>query len=263
MKIRAKKSLGQNFLKSKTVVEIISSAGDIKNTDIVLEIGPGKGVLTEKLLVMAKKVIAIEKDDNLSLFLKEKFKKELDSAKLILLNKDILDFDPKELKKYGKTYKIEANIPYYLTGLLFRKFLENQFQPDKIVFLVQKEVASRIVASDCKESILSVSIKAYGEPKFIKKVPARYFSPEPKVDSAVLLVNNISKKHFHNIDENRFFEVLKSGFAHKRKVLIKNLENVTKDKEKLKQLFQKYNISEKTRAENLQLGDWLRITREI
>ncbi|MFA6397780.1 MAG: 16S rRNA (adenine(1518)-N(6)/adenine(1519)-N(6))-dimethyltransferase RsmA [Candidatus Paceibacterota bacterium] len=270
MRIKAKKSLGQNFLKSKSVAGVIVDAGDIHAGDIVLEIGPGKGILTEKLVILAGKVIAIEKDDNLSLFLKEKFVKESKNGRIDIVNKDILDFDPKILKFYGKTYKIVANIPYYITGLLFRKFLESDFQPEKMVFLVQKEVAMRIMARDPrhggasnKESLLSISVKAYGEPKFIKKVPARYFSPEPKVDSAVLLVDNISKKHFKNIDENRFFEILKSGFAHKRKVLIKNLESITKDKEKLREIFLKNNIPEKTRAENLTLDNWLKITKEI
>ncbi|MFA5934005.1 MAG: 16S rRNA (adenine(1518)-N(6)/adenine(1519)-N(6))-dimethyltransferase RsmA [Candidatus Paceibacterota bacterium] len=266
MQHRAKKSLGQNFLKSKSALSAMVSAGDINAGDIVLEIGPGKGALTERMLLFAGKVIAIEKDDVLIPLLKEKFAKEIKSGKLDLIHRDALEFDPEVLKFYEHSYKLIANIPYYITGAIFKKFLEETtHQPETIVLLVQKEVSDRIVARDGKESILSISVKAYGTPKYIKKIPARDFSPAPKVDSAIIAIENISKKNFKDISEKRFFEILKTGFAHKRKVLIKNLE-VLFEREKLTEVFTKESplgISEKSRAEELSIESWLSLVKEL
>ena len=156
---------------------------------MILEIGPGKGALTKKLLEKSGIVIAIEKDRELFGLLKDKFEKEIENKKLILVNEDILEFDTDKLQNY----KIIANIPYNITGAILKKFLTAKNQPETMVLMVQNEVAKRIVARDKKESILSISVKAYGEPKMIMKVPARYFSPSPKVDSAVILIKNFGK----------------------------------------------------------------------
>ncbi|MEK7113685.1 MAG: 16S rRNA (adenine(1518)-N(6)/adenine(1519)-N(6))-dimethyltransferase RsmA, partial [Patescibacteria group bacterium] len=189
---RAKKSLGQNFLKSISALNKIVAAGELFPRDMVLEIGPGKGALTEKLLEKAGQVIAIEKDKVLFEFLSEKFKEEIKNKKLILREDDILEFDASQFKKF----KIIANIPYNITGAILKKFLTAENQPEMMVLMVQNEVAKRIVARDGRESLLSISVKAYGEPKIIEKVPARYFSPAPKVDSAVIAIKNISRKVF-------------------------------------------------------------------
>ena len=125
-----------------------------------------------------------------------------------------------DLKNDG--YKVIANIPYYITGLIFRKFLSGNIQPKKLVIMVQKEIADRIIARDGKESLLSLSVKAYGTVKKIMKVEKENFSPKPKVDSAILLVDNISRVFFKEISEEKFFKVIKTGFAHKRKLLKKN-----------------------------------------
>ncbi|MFA6797219.1 MAG: 16S rRNA (adenine(1518)-N(6)/adenine(1519)-N(6))-dimethyltransferase RsmA [Candidatus Paceibacterota bacterium] len=253
----AKKSLGQNFLKSKTALTAIIKAGEVNFSDIILEIGPGKGALTEKILETGAKVIAIEKDDRLIDFLNEKFEKEVKSGQFRLINVDVLEVDLNSFKLEPKTYKLIANIPYYITGLIFRKFLEGKIQPSKLVVMVQKEIADRIVARDEKESLLSLSVKCYGEPKKIMKVGKENFSPEPKVDSAILLIDNISKDFFGEIIEEAFFEVIKAGFAHKRKVLIANLKDIfVKNGKDPKKIFTKLKISEKVRAEDLKLGDW-------
>ena len=173
----AKKSLGQNFLRNKSVVKNIVSASNLKNNDIVLEIGPGKGILTEELLKNSEKVIAIEKDDGLYKFLKEKFWEEIENKKLNLLHGDILK---EKLPKLGK-YKLISNIPYNITGEIIRKFLSGDNQPELITLLVQKEVAKRIVAADGKESILSISVKAYGKPKYIKKLVLEIFLQRQKL----------------------------------------------------------------------------------
>lgn len=262
--IPAKKSLGQNFLKSKIALTKMVEAGEVNNTDLVLEAGPGKGVLTEKLLGIAKKVIAVEKDDRLIEFLQEKFAEEIKEGRLEIIHGDILDFDFGKVSRCNldTSYKLIANIPYYITGVFLRKFLETEHQPEKIVVMVQKEIADRIVTRDPKggtagkESLLSLSVKAYGEPKKIMKVDKENFSPAPNVDSAILLINNISKKFFTNnsITEKNFFEVIHAGFAHKRKILSSNLKEVV-SKEKLA------TLTPNVRAEDLKLGEWVKLIK--
>mgnify|MGYP001565892669 CR=1 FL=1 len=307
VKYRAKKSLGQNFLKSTLALNKIIEAGEISDKDIILEIGPGKGILTEKLLEKARIVIAIEKDSELFEFLKTKFEKEIKDKKLILLNKDILEFEMSKLEKsfwnslaeplgfgarktedFSKTcfpirYKIIANIPYNITGAILKKFLTIENQPQMMVLMVQHEVAKRIIGKGknpstslpstslrVKESILSISVKAYGTPKIIMKVPARYFSPAPRVDSAVIKISNISKRLFVKdsavaeklINEDVFWKIVKAGFAHKRKILLSNLKTLN-TRQDLVQVFKKLKLSEKVRAEDLQLSDWIKIAKQL
>ncbi|MAF99138.1 MAG: ribosomal RNA small subunit methyltransferase A [Nanoarchaeota archaeon] len=256
---KSKKSLGQNFLTSQSIVDKIVSTADIKSSDIVLEVGPGKGILTEALLGKAGKVVSVEKDDELIPLLKEKFADEIKNGKLILVHSDILTFNFQLYKL--SNFKIVANIPYYITGEFLRKMLSSDIQPSQMVLLVQKEVAERIIRSK-KESILSISVKAYGEPKYIRTVKAGSFNPTPKVDSAILLIDNISKNFFKNIDEKRFFEVVKTGFAHKRKLLRGNLSTFA-DKEKLKIIFKQLGIDEKIRAEEISVGEWGKLARML
>lgn len=261
MEHKAKKSLGQNFLKSKKALIRICEAGELSSGDVVLEIGPGKGALTEKLLEKGAQVIAIEKDDSLIPFLQEKFTHEAKLGQFILLNQDILDFSiPKNIKKY----KLIANIPYNITGAIFKKFLEEERQPEKMVLLVQKEVAERIVAKDGKESILSISVKIYGLPKYIMTVGKKFFSPSPKVDSAVILISDISKNTFNgNISEKKFFEILKAGFAHKRKLVLSNLTKTFKQKDEFEIIFNKLKINKNSRAENLTAQNWADIVGRV
>jgi 16S rRNA (adenine1518-N6/adenine1519-N6)-dimethyltransferase len=262
MSIKAKKSLGQNFLKSGAILDKIIIAGSVGKDDLVLEIGPGEGALTEKLLEKAKKVIAVEKDDRLIGVLEQKFAKNIENGSFELIHDDILESD---IQKYGlksEEYKLIANIPYYITGQIFRKFLSGPIQPNKMVVLVQKEVAQRAVARDEKESLLSISIKIYGEPKMMGVVARGNFNPVPNVDSAILLVDNISKDFFAGFTEDSFFEVLKAGFAHKRKQIAGNLKDLIKDGEKVSTLLKKCDIDEKSRAEDLNKEDWAKIVIE-
>lgn len=261
---KAKKSLGQNFLKSEPALNMMCTAGEVNNKDIILEIGPGKGALTKKLLEKSMRVVAIEKDRDLIELLKEKFAKEIEENKLILIEEDILDLNINKTNfKKGK-YKIIANIPYNITGGILKKFLSDDIKPERMILLVQKEVAQRIVAKDNKESILSISVKCYGTPKYIMKVEKRFFSPSPKVDSAIISITNISNNNFKNKKvEELFFNIVKSGFSHKRKILIKNLESVISDQEKLKNLFEKLNINLKTRAENIKIEKWVEISHHL
>ncbi|MDO8483104.1 MAG: 16S rRNA (adenine(1518)-N(6)/adenine(1519)-N(6))-dimethyltransferase RsmA [bacterium] len=248
-----KKSLGQNFLKSKKVIADIVLAGKILVGETVLEAGPGEGILTEALLAAGAKVVAEEKDQRLIPMLQHKFSGEIASGQLTLTEGDILNFNPSSFSLEANSWKLIANIPYYITGAFIRKFLESENQPSVMVILVQKEVAQRIVARDKKESILSVSVKAYGTPRYIQTVKAGSFSPAPNVDSAILAIENISKKFFNGFTEEKFFGVVKTGFAHKRKKLAGNL-GVTDA------FLVECAIPKNARAENLSLEQWRQLT---
>ncbi len=259
---KAKKSLGQNFLKSKSALKAIIETGQLNHEDLVVEIGPGKGALTEHILQSGATLIAIEKDDELFAYLSEKYQEYISRKKLTLIHGDILDIDDSSYLQPDKNYKIIANIPYNITGQIIRKFLTATHKPTSMVLLVQKEVSDRIVARDGKESLLSLSVKLYGTPKYIKKVPARDFSPAPKIDSAILQIKDIKAPSLTKAEEELFFEILHSGFAHKRKMLIGNLSEKY-PKEEIAQIFSALSLSEKIRAENVLLRDWISITKKL
>lgn len=259
----AKKSLGQHFLHEESILDLIIDAGDVFGDDLILEIGPGKGALTKKLVFFAGKVIAVEKDDELFEELKEKFKKEIKDNRLDLIHQDILDFDPNILSFYKDlSYKIVANIPYNITGAILKKFLSANYQPTIAVFLVQKEVAERIVAKNGKESILSLSVKAYGTPSYVKTIKAGSFNPPPKVDSAILKIDNISKKSFENIAEDKFFEMIRTGFKSKRKKLSSNLSEIY-PKNKVLEVFEALKLDPNLRAEDANLEIWKKLNQKL
>jgi len=252
--IVAKKSLGQNFLTNGAIINEIVKVTQVAEEDTVLEIGPGEGVLTAQLLATGATVVAVEKDDRLIELLNKKFSDYSSKGLFTLVHEDILEFEAKSYNLKAGSYKIVANIPYYITGLILRQFLESDYQPASMVLMVQKEVAERICARDGKESILSMSVKAYGEPVYIRTVPKTDFEPAPNVDSAVLLINNISKSFFSDLSENRFFEVVKKGFGQKRKMLKGNLDLS-------EEIMEKCGIPVKARAENLNLTQWKCLAR--
>lgn len=266
---RAKKSLGQNFLTFSPILEKIVEAGEITKNNVILEIGPGKGDLTSKILARGARIIAVEKDENLFQHLQKKFAKEIALGSLILIRGDILHFDiSKQLKKLStrpknsKNYKIIANIPYYITGAILKKFLTEKSQPQSMVLLVQKEVADRIVGRD-KESILSISVKAYGTPKIVGGVPAKYFSPKPKVDSAIIKISDISRNMFveNSASEENFWKIVHAGFKHKRKKLEKNLKSAALSKEFMKKL-SVLRLGNK-RAEDLPISEWILLSQML
>ena len=268
--MNAKKHLGQHFLTSQKALFDMVTAGYIHEGELVLEIGPGKGVLTKELLEKGAQVIAIEKDTDLLALLKEKFEKELETGQLQILPKDILLFDPSILKEYKKPYKLIANIPYYITGAIIEQFLGAEHQPERMVLLIQKEVAERIIARDQKsgnlggtQSILSIAVAAYGTPKIISKVPAGAFFPPPKVDSAIISIEGISREFFSDVSEQRFFEVLKFCFGKKRKQLLGTLTEYLGERTKALSVLQKADIAEKARPETLSKEDWKRIVTHI
>ncbi len=261
MKHLPKKQLGQNFLNSVGALELIIKEAELSKEDCVLEIGPGKGVLTEKLLLQTKMVVAVEKDRDLLPFLNEKFEKEIREKKLVLVEGDVRDID---IQNYlPQKYKLVANIPYYLTGDLLKKTFSTTYPPKSMVLLLQKEVAQRITDLK-KSSILAVSVWAYGEPKFVKTVKRGSFQPVPNVDSAILSIKNISKKSFEHfqVSEEKFFKVLKAGFAHKRKKLRKNLGEVFPDIN-IENLLKNCELSNDCRAEELNVNKWFCLSQKL
>ncbi len=249
--ISAKKSLGQNFISDSELLSSIIATSSVTSDDIIVEIGPGTGALTRELLHTGANVLAIEKDDRLIPILRETFSNELSENQLTLLHEDALSFDSSTIKK---PYKIVANIPYYITGALLRLLFSGENLPTSITLMVQKEVAERIVASNGKESVLSLSIKSYGKPEYIQTVSKEFFDPIPKVDSAILHISNISHDFFVDCPEKGFFSLVKRGFASKRRTLLNNLW--PKDKSTGTELLISLNLDSRIRAEKLSLLDW-------
>ncbi|HSE35493.1 MAG TPA: 16S rRNA (adenine(1518)-N(6)/adenine(1519)-N(6))-dimethyltransferase RsmA [Candidatus Paceibacterota bacterium] len=272
MGIPAKKSLGQNFLKSQAALDAIIAASDILPGDLVLEIGPGKGALTRELLNAGAHVVAVEKDDRLIPFLKDEFAEAITDGRLAIAHADILD--PRVLGMLRAdlgidtgTFKLIANIPYYITGKIFRQFLEHGPRPTHLVVLVQKEVAEQIARS-AKESILSISIKAFGDPRYVRTVPRGAFAPAPGVDSAILAITGISGERLASIDSNEFFALIKAGFASKRKMLAGNLTHRTlfgfrRERGAIENILAAIQIDPKSRAEDLPIDRWLALANTM
>lgn len=265
-KIFPKKSLGQNFLRSEKALRQIVEAGSLTKKDLIIEIGPGEGILTEKLLATGATVISVEKDDRLAPMLIEKFAEEIKKGQLKIIHSDVLTINIQEITS-GKKYKLIANIPYYITGMILQMFLEANHKPEKIVLLVQKEVAERIVSRDKKESILSLSVKLFGKPKIIDRVPRGAFYPMPTVDSAIILIDEIAKTYEENMKKvstvastaesqkkfvEKFFAQVKKAFNQKRKQMGHTL-GVTD----LQMKIVNKNLSSKSRPEELSVDDWI------
>lgn len=257
--LSAKKSLGQNFLKSKSALNAMVSSSNIISVDTVVEIGPGKGALTQYLLETGARVIAYELDPRMVDYLSEIFAAELESKQLTIVHKDILDLDIQTELGIYRQYKVIANIPYYITNAIMRKFLSSDHQPSDMVLLVQKEVAERIVVRDGKQSLLSLSVALFGTPKYIMKVHKKYFSPSPKIDSAIVHIGNISRDHLDSdADEKLFFDMLHAAFGQKRKMALNNLGNMS-NKDIWRNIFTQLHLSEKVRAEDIAIDVWLDI----
>jgi len=253
-KTKASKGLGQNFLIDKNILNKIIESADIKPGDIILEVGPGIGALTQKLAENGGKIIAVEKDKTMIEILKETTK-NFNNIKII--NADILKY-----QLPTTNYKVVANIPYYLTSPLIRKFLESKNPPQEIILMVQKEVAQRICSKPPDMSLLSVSVQFYANPKIIFYVLKSCFWPAPKVDSAIIKIKPGEK---YNISADLFFKVVKAGFSQPRKQLVNNLttlkslNGVKLTKEFVSGWLFKNNIKPNQRAETLNISDWVNL----
>ncbi len=256
--IRPSKRLGQNFLIDKKAIKKIIEGAKLSPNDTVLEIGPGIGNLTTELAPKVKKVIAIEKDQKMIKILKEVLK---DFPQVEIIKEDVLKFNPKIYGLKPNTYKIVANIPYYLTSPLIRKFLETENQPKEMVLMVQKEVAQRISAKPPKMSLLAISIQFYAKAEILSYLSKKSFWPSPEVDSAII---KITPKRLIQSQElkNRFFKIVKAGFSQPRKQLINNLSKGLKiDRTMIKNWLFKNNIQPTQRAETLSTEDWLKLVK--
>ncbi len=255
--LRPQKSKSQHFLISEKIYQEIVKAAEVNKDDIVLEIGPGLGFLTTKLLEQAKRVIAIEIDEKLFVVL-EKLK--LLYPNLDLVRQDVLQFDELSLPV---NYKIVANIPYHLTGQIIRKFLSSENPPQTMVLLVQKEVAERICAQAGDHSLLSLAVQYYGKPEIVKQVKRTQFYPPPKVDSAILKVSHIKPPADKDFDK-KFWQVVRIGFSSKRKTLAHNLSaGLRVDKDEVREVLVEVGLPEKIRAEDLSLDQWRSLTKIV
>jgi len=259
--MRRAAKLGQHFLKARWAARAVARACPLTEDNTVLEIGPGRGALTRELLYSGANVIAIEKDGELVEHLEEVFAQEIAVGRLRIMHEDIRDIAPASLGLEPQRYGVAANIPYYITGEIVRSLLSSVTQPRCISLLVQKEVAERIARSK-KESILSLSVKAYGTPRYMKTVGKECFSPKPRVDSAILVIEDISRDFFDTIDEETFFKIVRAGFASKRKLLVNNLA-VRFGKSQSHNVFKKCDVPEKARAEDVNLDRWKCITAQL
>ncbi len=249
--------LGQNFLIDEESLAKIVAAANITKDDLILEVGPGAGVLTRELASRAKKVVAVEKDGQMTAVLIDVL---AGYPNVQVINEDILKY----LECFEEEkYKVVANIPYYLTSQLIRQLLEKENQPEEIVLLVQKEVAERICANQGKMSILSISVQIYGDPEIIAIVEKDKFWPAPEVDSAILKISNIRKDSI-DTEKEHFFEIIKAGFSAKRKTLANNLsKKLQLEKSQVEKILQKIGIDPKQRAESLSIEDWKNLAKEI
>ncbi|MFA6183515.1 MAG: 16S rRNA (adenine(1518)-N(6)/adenine(1519)-N(6))-dimethyltransferase RsmA [Parcubacteria group bacterium] len=246
--------LGQHFLNNPAIVDDIIISAHLKNTDVVLEIGPGEGALTEKLCENASQVIAIELDDKLKNPLKEKFANQ-ENLKIIF--EDILKINLPQLIKdhHIKNYKLIANIPYYITSKIIRLFLETSIQPDEIILMIQKEVAQRITAPLGKMSKLSNSVQYYAQAEILFDVTKDNFNPPPKVDSSVIRIFNIKKNN--PPEDKQFFKIVKAGFCARRKTLLNNLANSFHiDKKEVEKILISANLPIGIRAQELSISKW-------
>ncbi|MEN9920267.1 MAG: dimethyladenosine transferase, rRNA (adenine1518-N6/adenine1519-N6)-dimethyltransferase [Candidatus Parcubacteria bacterium] len=254
-KFEHKKSLGQNFLKNDYAPKKMCDAANLTKGETVLEIGPGTGALTKEILARGANVIALEADLRAIESLETAFPAEIASGQLMIHHKDARVIPFSELGLKDQNYTVIANIPYYLSGLLFRSILESEIQPHTLVFLVQKEVATRI-AREKKESLLSLGVKAFGTPTYICTVGRGHFVPPPKVDSAIIAIRGISRAKFKNLSIPAFFELLHLGFGQKRKQLVGNLSE-RYSRVTIEAALSSLSLRSDIRAEDISIDMWI------
>lgn len=259
------KSLGQNFLIDGNIIRKIVDNSDINKDDVVLEIGPGFGVLTEELASKAKKVVCVEIDKSLMEVLDYTLK---DFDNIDIINEDILKVDIEKIKeKYSpdKPMKVVANLPYYVTTPILEHLIDDKKYFKSITVMVQKEVADRMVSKENSKdySSLSLYIKYNADAEIIALAPKTVFMPQPKIDSAVVKLNLTDKDY--GVDEKLLFDLIHSGFTKRRKNIMNSLSKgfVDISKEDLRDILEKLNINPNLRAENLSLEQYVEITKEI
>lgn len=261
--IAPNKLRGQNFLLDEEVLDYIIKKAGVNKDDLVLEVGPGLGALTQKLALHAKQVIAFEIEENFASPL-DKIQKMNSNVEIIwqdILKLNINQWQEIISSKKSKHYKIVANIPYYLTGKFIQKFVSFDPVPESLTLMVQKEVAERIEAKDGKMSLLALAVKLYAQVELLRLVGRDSFWPAPKVDSAIIHIFEI-KKWSHPVDEKKTWQLIKRAYAKKRKKLVNNLlSDPSISKKELISALKSLGIDENVRAENLQAQDWVKLAQ--
>lgn len=257
--MRPNKAFGQNFLVDRAILERIVKTAELDPDDQVLEVGSGTGVLTRELARQARRVVAVELEQDMLALLAET---TCSYANVEILARNLLYLDPQEV--FGtRTYKLVANLPYYITAPTFRHFLESANAPRLLVVMVQYEVAQRIVAAPGDLSLLGVSVQFYGHPRIIERVPSRAFYPSPKVDSAILRVDVHEQAPLTPRERDGFFRVVQAGFSERRKQLHNSLAHgLHRKDEEIRRWLATANIEANRRAETLSIEEWLRLWRE-
>ncbi len=263
--LKARKRLGQHFLIDDEVLRLIIFAAEIAPTDIILEVGPGLGILTRELAGKAGRVIAIELDDKLAALLEQTLSS---FHNVTIINENILHIDLPALLPEPKSslpgaevhYKVVANLPYYITSPVLHHFLQASVKPQTIIVMVQKEVAEAIVAEPGQRSVLSNMVQLYGKPKIVSYVPAQSFYPAPEVDSAILRIDVYPRPVVAITDEKGFFELIRAGFTARRKQIANSLaQGLGFHKNTALELLGKAGINPHRRAETLTLEEWAQL----
>lgn len=265
--IKADKSLGQNFLISDEVVEGIIETANINKEDIIIEIGPGLGVLTNLLLEKSDDVIAVELDNRMVEIINDRFKKK---TNLTVIHEDILKVDLKKLlnnrkKSESSKVKVVANLPYYISTPIIMKLLEQNQIIDEIIVMVQKEVGDRLTAKTGTRlaGAITYAVEFYSTATSVIKVPKESFMPSPKVESVVIKLN--VKKEFEKVNQKLLFKIIKLAFAQRRKTLENALINgkMINNKMEMKLIYIKLGLKKTVRGENLTLKQYILLCREI
>lgn len=263
--ISANKSLGQNFLVDDNVIENIVESANITKEDLVIEIGPGLGTLTARLLEKAKKVIAIELDNRMINILNDRFSLY---ENFELINEDVLKVDLRKLISENRAQKVKvvANLPYYITTPIIMKLLEDKLEIESITIMVQKEVAKRLTAKpgDKLSGAITYSVNYYCEPEEVVTVPSSSFIPEPEVESEVIKLKLRKEPPVQIKNEEIFFKLIKASFMQRRKTLINGITNSgIMKKEEFKELLKKVGLNENVRGESLSMQDFANIANEM
>lgn len=275
-KIQANKSLGQNFLVNDNVIDEIIRGSNIDKQDLIIEIGPGLGVLTNRLLQESNNVVAVELDKRMVNILKDRFAQNINDqaeSKLEIINEDILKINLNQLiaekrkKQEIKQVKIVANLPYYISTPIIMKLLENRLDIDEIIVMVQKEVAERLTAKTGTRlaGAITYAVEYYSEATSLIKVPKESFVPSPKVESEVIKLKVRKEKKIHVENEKLLFNIISKSFMQRRKTLSNALlnNNIMKNKDDVKKMWTELGMDENIRGESLTLEQFGKITDYI
>lgn len=268
--ITANKKLGQNFLIDENVIDTIVNTSEISSDDLVIEIGPGLGTLTQKLLQKAGKVIAIELDERMISILKDRF---FIYHNFEIINEDVLKVDLNKLIKENKEQlglkrtKIVANLPYYITTPIIMKLLEEKLNIESITVMIQKEVADRLTAipGGKNSGAITYTVYYYATSEEVLTVPNNSFIPEPEVESEVIKLNLRKEPVIKVKDEKKFFSLIKSAFMQRRKTLLNAIGNsgLNTTKEQMEQILKELDIDTKVRGEALTINQFAKISEKL